>query len=82
MPWPAGIRVLLRHSVALGKVWWWAQNWAQLHLTLESQERSRHRISCQEISYIAADKSFSGSVPQWLFLADFQPVSERKKKGR
>ena len=33
-----------------------------------------------EISYIAADKSFSGSVPQWLFLEDFQPVPERSKK--
>jgi len=33
-----------------------------------------------EISYIAADKSFSGRVPQWLFLEDFQPVPDTKKK--
>jgi hypothetical protein len=38
------------------------------------------RISRQEVSYIAADKSFSGSVPLWLFLADFQPVPDKKKK--
>jgi hypothetical protein len=31
------------------------------------------------VSYIALDKSFSGTVPQWLFLQDFQPVTERKK---
>jgi hypothetical protein len=35
-----------------------------------------------EISYIAADKRFSGSVPQWLFLEDFQPVTEKKKPRR
>jgi hypothetical protein len=40
------------------------------------------RISNDEISYIAADKSFSGSVPAWLFLADFQPVTEGEKKTR
>jgi hypothetical protein len=26
------------------------------------------------------DKSFSGTLPQWQFLADFQRVTERKKK--
>jgi hypothetical protein len=35
-----------------------------------------------EISYLAADKRFSGSVPQWLFLEDFQPVTEKKKPRR
>jgi hypothetical protein len=25
----AGSRELLYHSVTLGRVWWWAQNWAQ-----------------------------------------------------
>jgi hypothetical protein len=34
------------------------------------------------VSYIALDKTFSGTVPQWLFLQDFQPVTERKKTGR
>ena len=33
-----------------------------------------------EISYIAADKSFSGSVSQWLFFEGFQPVPDTKKK--
>jgi hypothetical protein len=31
---------------------------------------------------MALDKRFSGTLPQWLFLQDFQPVTERKKKGR
>jgi hypothetical protein len=39
-------------------------------------------ISRHEVSYIAADKSFSGGVPLWLFLADFQPVAEKTKKPR
>ena len=30
---------------------------------------------------MALDKSFCGTLPQWLFLVDFQPVTERKKKG-
>ena len=40
------------------------------------------RFSNNEVSYIAADKSFSGTLPRWLFLQDFQPVTERKKKIR
>jgi hypothetical protein len=39
-------------------------------------------VTIREVSYIAADKSFSGSVPQWLFLQDFQLVSDSKKKAR
>jgi hypothetical protein len=34
------------------------------------------------VSYIALDKTFSGTLSQWQFLQDFQPVTERKKKGR
>ena len=33
-------------------------------------------------SYIAVDCSVSGTVPQWMFLQDFRPVTERKKKAR
>jgi hypothetical protein len=40
------------------------------------------RVRFREVSYIAVDKSCSGRVPQWMFLQDFQPVTERKKKGR
>jgi hypothetical protein len=32
--------------------------------------------------YIAVDKSFSGTLPQWLFLQDFQPLPDKKKKPR
>jgi hypothetical protein len=38
------------------------------------------RVTFREVSYIAVDKSFSGTLPLWLFLQDFQPVTERKKK--
>jgi hypothetical protein len=31
---------------------------------------------------MALDKAFSGTLPQWLFLQDFQPVTEKKKKAR
>jgi hypothetical protein len=41
-----------------------------------------NRVTFREVSYIAADKSFSGSVPLWLFLPDFQPVPDKKKKPR
>jgi hypothetical protein len=29
MPLQQGFPAMPRHSVALGRVWWWAQNWAQ-----------------------------------------------------
>ena len=28
-----GFPAIRRHSVTLGKVWWWAQNWAQFFCT-------------------------------------------------
>jgi hypothetical protein len=31
---------------------------------------------------MALDKTFSGTLPLWLFLKDFQPVTEPKKRGR
>ena len=40
------------------------------------------RVTTREVSYIALDKSVSGTLPQWLFLQDFRPVPVRKKKGR
>jgi hypothetical protein len=33
------------------------------------------------VSYIALGKTFSGTLPQWLFLRDFEPVAERTKKA-
>lgn len=29
IPCPAGFQLVTEHSVTIGKVWWWAQNWAQ-----------------------------------------------------
>jgi len=41
------------------------------------------RVTFREVlSYIALDKTFSGTLPQWLFPQHFQPVTERKKKRR
>jgi hypothetical protein len=34
------------------------------------------------VSYIALDKTFSGTLSQWLFLQDFMSVMEHKKKPR
>jgi hypothetical protein len=34
------------------------------------------------VTNIKADKTFSGTLPEWLFLPDFQPVTEREKKRR
>jgi hypothetical protein len=34
------------------------------------------------VSYITVGDTFSGTLPQWLFLQDFQSVTERKKKVR
>jgi hypothetical protein len=38
------------------------------------------RVTIRTVSYFAVDKSVSGSVPQWQFLEDFEPVPEQKKK--
>ena len=40
------------------------------------------RVTVSTVSYIAVDCSISGTVAQWLFLQDFEPVTERKKKMR
>ena len=40
------------------------------------------RVTLRTVYYIAVDGTISGTVPQWLFLQDFQHVTERKKKTR
>jgi hypothetical protein len=40
------------------------------------------RVTVREVSYMAVDCSISGTLPQWLFLQDFEPMTDRKKKGR
>jgi hypothetical protein len=37
------------------------------------------RVTFREVSYIALDKSSSDTLPQWLFLQDFQPVTGKSK---
>jgi hypothetical protein len=39
------------------------------------------RVTFREVSYMALDKSCSGTLSQWVFLEDFQPVAECNKKG-
>lgn len=31
------------------------------------------RVTFRTVSYIALDKTFSGTLPRWQFLQDFQP---------
>lgn len=40
------------------------------------------RVTFRAVTYVAVDGSFSGTVPHWQFVAEFQPVAQRKKKGR
>jgi len=62
----------------------------QLPITVNSRWRGKQtrvgvvvtRVTVREISYIAVDKSIAGTLPQWLFLQDFQPVTERKNPRR
>jgi hypothetical protein len=57
-------------------------------ITLDSHWRGKRtpvevvvtRVTVREVSYIAVDCSVSGTLPQRLFLQDFQPVPVRKKK--
>jgi hypothetical protein len=42
-------------------------------------------VTDREVSYVAVDRPFAGTVPQWKFLNQFRPVSAQnktKKKGR
>ena len=57
-------------TIVLNSSWQYKKTAAEVIVT---------HVSRHEVSYIAADKSFSGTLPQWLFLADFQPVPEKKK---
>ena len=40
------------------------------------------RVTDRDVSYAAVDHPFAGTVPQWKFLDDFQPMPAQKKKGR
>jgi hypothetical protein len=39
------------------------------------------RVTFLTVSYVAVDKTFSGTLPQWLFLDQFRPVAQ-EEKGR
>jgi hypothetical protein len=38
------------------------------------------RATFRSVSYIALDKSFSGTLSQWQFLQDFQPVRSGRRR--
>jgi hypothetical protein len=38
------------------------------------------RVTIRTVSYIAVDKSVSGSVPQWQFLEYFEPLPDTKEQ--
>jgi hypothetical protein len=40
------------------------------------------RVNVRLITYIAIDKSVSGTVSEWQFRQDFQPLPDNKKKMR
>jgi hypothetical protein len=60
-----------RPTIALNSRWQHKKSAAQVTVT---------RVTIGTVSYIAVDKSVSGSVPQWQFLDDFEPLPEPKKK--
>jgi len=39
-------------------------------------------VTIREVTFISLDKSFSGTLAQWLFLKDFEPLPDTKKKTR
>lgn len=60
-----------RPTITVNSRWQHKKSAAQVTVT---------RVTIGTVSYIAADKSVSGSVPQWQFLEDFQPLPDTKKK--
>jgi hypothetical protein len=63
----------LRLTIALNSRWRVKQTPIKVPVT---------RVTTRNVSYIALHASIAGTLPQWLFLKGFQPVAERKKKGR
>jgi len=39
------------------------------------------RFTFRSVSFIALDKTFSGTLPQWLFLRDSQPAGRPRRRG-
>jgi hypothetical protein len=60
-------------TITVNSRWWGKQIECEVRVT---------RVTLRTVSYIALDKTFSGTLPQWLFLQDFQPMPEPKKKPR
>jgi hypothetical protein len=40
------------------------------------------RVTFRTVFYMALDKTFSGTLPQWQFLQDFRLVTERAGSGQ
>jgi hypothetical protein len=57
-------------------------------ITVNSRWRGKHtpievtvtRVTTRNVSYIALHASIAGTLPQWQFLQDFQPLPDTKQK--
>jgi hypothetical protein len=62
----------------------------RITVTVNSRWRSKQtpievivtRVTIRTVSYVAVHGAICGTLPRWQFVAEFQPVQERKKKGR
>jgi len=60
-------------STTINSHWWGEHIQCEVMVT---------RVTPRDVSYIAVDGPFAGTVPQWKFLDQFQPIAARKKRGR
>jgi hypothetical protein len=60
----------LRLTIALNSRWRVKQTPIDVTIT---------RVTTRNVSYIALHASIAGTLPQWQFLQDFQPVTGKKK---
>jgi hypothetical protein len=59
-------------------------------IALNSRWRGKHipievtvtRVTTRNVSYTALHASIAGTLPQWQFLEDFQPLPDKKKPRR
>jgi hypothetical protein len=57
-------------TVAVNSLWWGKHIQCEVIVT---------RVTIREVSYKAVDGPFAGTLPQWKFLDQFQPVSLHEK---
>ena len=60
-------------AIAINSRWWGKHIQCEIAVT---------RVADREVSYRAIYHPFAGTLPQWKFLDQFQPVPAQKKKER